>query len=182
MSNCSPSRMTGGRIKRARAFRNIAATLLGVGLIASSAIAVPRPLFIWNASASAPVGFYRVIPSAPKRGGLVLVQPPRWIAYFAARRGYLPRGVLLVKGVAALPGDHVCGNRDIIFVNGNIAAKRKRADREGRPLPRWNHCRKLVDGEVFLLNSNNESSFDSRYLGPLDLSDIVGRLVPIWAG
>jgi type IV secretory pathway protease TraF len=38
----------------------------------------------------------------------------------------------------------------------------------------WNGCRQLVERELFLLNPSNRASFDSRYLGPLDASFVLG--------
>lgn len=44
-------------------------------------------------------------------------------------------------------------------------------DQRGRPLPRWSGCRELSPDEVFLLGTSS-SSFDSRYFGPVRMSDI----------
>ncbi|TIS13749.1 MAG: S26 family signal peptidase, partial [Mesorhizobium sp.] len=51
---------------------------------------------------------------------------------------------------------------------------------EGRPLPWWNGCRALGDNEVFLLGSDKNRSFDSRYFGPVPTQNVIGRLVPLW--
>ena len=62
------------------------------------------PWLIWNASASVPIGLYAIHTVGAQRiGGLVVVKPPEPLASFLADRGYLPRGVPLVKHVAALP-------------------------------------------------------------------------------
>lgn len=140
-----------------------------------------RALFVWNASASAPVGLYRVIHQRDvARGDLVLAIPNHSVAIFAARRGYLPMGVPLVKRVAAVAGDTVCARGNTILIDGIRAAVRLAADREGRPLPRWSGCRMLGRGDVFLLMANVRDSFDGRYFGLTNASDIVGHLVLLW--
>src|SRR6185437_3636612 len=123
--------------------------------------------FIWNASASAPIGLYRVTHSrALSRGRLVLASPARSLAAFADARGYLPAGVPLVKRIAAVAGDLVCARGNAVFIDGRFAAARLAADGRGRALPAWSGCRKLQFGEVFLLMADVRTSFDGRYFGP----------------
>tara|TARA_B100001939_G_scaffold344955_1_gene360547 strand:- start:682 stop:1185 length:504 start_codon:yes stop_codon:yes gene_type:complete len=161
------------------AFLPVAATLAGIALVGFSAIAHPRPQLVWNASASAPIGLYRVISGAPERGDFVLVRLPKSIEKLAAIRGYLPGGVPLIKRIAAVAGDDVCAFGGAIMVNGEIVARQRKVDRAGRSLPRWNECRELVQGEFFLL-TNAPDSFDSRYFGPVTSTRVIGRLAPLW--
>jgi conjugative transfer signal peptidase TraF len=114
------------------------------------------------------------------RGDLVLVDPPPSIAKFAAQRGYLPVGVPLVKRIAAMAGNTVCAQRNRIFIDGQSVAVRLSTDGEGRPLPSWQGCRTLDQGEVFLLMEGVRTSFDGRYFGPTNISNIVGRLDALW--
>ncbi|HML92969.1 conjugative transfer signal peptidase TraF [Methyloceanibacter sp.] len=154
--------------------------VIGLGLICSAPFVSPTPMLVWNASASAPIGLYRVVSGAPKRGDLVLVQTPKSVAKLAAERGYLPLNVPLVKHVAALSGNEVCAFHEAIFVEGKVAAKRSKADKAGRPLLWWNDCRELRVGEFFLLTDDRSDSFDSRYFGPVSGANLIGRLVPLW--
>lgn len=156
----------------------LAAVLSGVALIGMSAID-HAPLLVWNASASAPIGLYRVTHDAPKRGDMVLVQPTKSIAKLAAKRRYLPIGVPLIKRIAAMSGDDVCAFNSVIIINGDVVAYQLKVDRKGRPMPRWNECRALEADEIFLLLKPADS-FDSRYFGPIPRSQITGRLVPLW--
>ena len=65
----------------------------------------PAPKLIWNASASVPIGLYAVHPiGVLQLGEVVLVRPPEDISSFLHRRGYLARGVPILKQVLALPG------------------------------------------------------------------------------
>ncbi|SMF81657.1 conjugative transfer signal peptidase TraF [Tistlia consotensis] len=161
------------------AFLPLAATLAGIVLAGFSAIAHPQPHLVWNASASAPIGLYRVVSGAPERGDFVLVRLPKAIEKLAAIRGYLPAGVPLIKRIAAVAGDDVCAVNRAIIVNGEIVARQRKADRAGRSLPRWNECRALVQGEFFLLGDAPDS-FDSRYFGPMTGARVIGRLAPLW--
>ena len=86
----------------------IAASLFATGYIAVAAVD-PLPRLVWNASASAPIGLYRVQPDRDLPvGALVAVTPPAPLSRWLAMRRYLPEGVPLLKHVAAKPGARVC--------------------------------------------------------------------------
>ncbi|MDF1628013.1 MAG: conjugative transfer signal peptidase TraF [Parvibaculaceae bacterium] len=157
----------------------LATALAGASLIGFSAFAKPKPWLVWNASSSAPIGLYRVLPGVPRRGDLALVYPPEGAAKLAAKRGYLPAGVPLIKRVVAMAGDRVCTLRGTIFVNGGAVAHQRKADRAGRALPHWRGCRELTKDEFFLLMKDVPDSFDSRYFGPVTSGHLIGRLVPL---
>ena len=166
---------------RARPRLVLALGLLGLGLAGLPLVIRPAPWLVYNASASAPVGFYLVRPIHEiARGDLLLVRTPDSVRDLAAERGYLPSSVPLVKRVAALPGDWVCVFGHTVYIDGAASAHQLAADRQGRPLPAWNGCRLLNAGEIFLLMANESSSFDSRYFGPVPGSAVIGRLVPLW--
>src|SRR3546814_7756186 len=105
------------------AFLPLAATLAGIALVGFSAIARPQPHLVWNASASAPIGLYRVISGSPERGDFFLVRIPTSIEKLVAIRGYLPSGVPLIKRVAAAAGDDVCAFNRASLVTCEIVAR-----------------------------------------------------------
>ena len=168
--------------------RNYLATPTIVALTGALAIGAlgiaPSPrhaLVVWNASASAPIGLYRVTHGRElSRGKLLLVPPAPTLTPFAARRGYLPRGVPLVKRIAALADDSVCTRGKAITINGRFAVSRRAADGAGRPLPHLSGCIRLRQGQVFLLMTDVRASFDGRYFGPTNVSQIAGTLEPLW--
>lgn len=178
--------------RRSRNYRlRIVLTPRGMGAVAvgfalCSYLAMPsgspeRAQIIWNASASAPIGLYRVVRQRTyAHGNLVLVRPSPSVATLAAQRGYLPAGIPLVKRIAAMAGDTVCAQRDNILIDGVTASTRLPVDRDGRPLPAWSGCRALHRDEVFLLMEDVRVSFDGRYFGPTKISQIIGRLEPLW--
>lgn len=180
MSRRPSIHLIGSRLRRVRARKAIAIAAIGLSLTGFTALPKPSPLLVWNASASAPVGLYRVGSGTPARGDLVLARPPGFVAYLADQRGYLPRNIPLVKRLAALPDEHVCAFSNAIIIGGEIVARRLKIDTQGRPLPWWNGCRALAHNEVFLLGNEKNHSFDSRYFGPVPAENIIGRLVPLW--
>ena len=76
------------------------------------------PKLVLNASPSVPPGLYRVDPGPVRRGDLVLTRLPPGVAELAYRRGYLPKGVYLIKFVLGVRGDQVCRLGDRIFGPG----------------------------------------------------------------
>ncbi|MBB4267879.1 conjugative transfer signal peptidase TraF [Roseospira visakhapatnamensis] len=153
---------------------------LGVAILSLTPTERAVPWLVWNASASVPVGLYRVTDAPAERGALVLVRPPDDVVALAAERGYLPAGVPLIKRITAAPGDHVCAVGSAVVLHTQTVVPRRETDAAGRPLPRWSGCRRLADGEVFLLMADAPDSFDSRYFGPVPSASVMGRLVPLW--
>lgn len=165
---------------RRRWLRATAATAaLFAALFGAVAARAPQPRLIWNASASMPVGLYRIdVGRAAATGDLVLIEPPDAVAALLAARGYLPRGVPLLKRVAATDGALVCRTGSFVTIDGFGAARARARDRLGRPLPRWLGCRRLQRGEVFLLGAAPDS-FDSRYFGALPARAVIGTAHPL---
>jgi conjugative transfer signal peptidase TraF len=156
-------------------------TCLAVLLVVVPAVCPSVPRLMWNASASAPIGLYRILPASTLHvGELVVVRPPGAIVDYLAERGYLARGVPLLKHILALPGQNVCRSNRTISVDGKAVGQALDADRAGRELPTWQGCRTLTKDEVFFMNGQSEYSFDGRYFGPLPASTIVGHADPIW--
>jgi conjugative transfer signal peptidase TraF len=174
-------RRTAARRRQKRRSLRIA-TVIGcaLGLLASSLLWKLPVLAVWNASASAPPGLYRVEPQATiRRGDMVVAWMPGAARALAARRLYLPARDLLVKRVAALAGDEVCAAGSVISINGRPAAQRRRSDDAGQILPWWNGCRRLGERNYFLL-ANSPRSFDGRYFGISKEADIIGKAVLLW--
>lgn len=174
-------RIIAGRRRRRR--RLGLAVLVGCTTVplAASALWKAPVLLVWNASASAPIGLYRVYAGAPiRRGDMVVAWTPQPARALAASRRYVPANVPLVKRVAALPRDRVCAGGSDISINGKHTAARRRLDLAGRAMPRWTGCRRLSGGEYLLL-MDSPMSFDGRYFGVTQRKDLVGRAVLLWA-
>ncbi len=134
---------------------------------------------MWNPSASAPVGLYRVTAVPPRPGELALVRPGPVLGTWLAGRGYLAPRTPLLKHVAAGPGQTVCRRGALIRIDGRVAGRARTRDRRGRPLPAWTGCRRLGASEVFLLNPAADS-LDGRYFGPTPGAQLIGRARPVF--
>jgi conjugative transfer signal peptidase TraF len=157
----------------------IAASLFGASFSAVAALD-PIPRLVWNASASAPIGLYRIEPLADlPHGTLVAVTPPAPLARWLAQRGYLGERVPLLKHVAARPGQRVCRIGSVVSVDARPVVVARERDRLGRTLPVWQGCRTLRSGELLMLNPDHADSMDGRYFGPLPASAVLGRAIPI---
>ncbi|ALC10683.1 S26 family signal peptidase [Sphingopyxis sp. 113P3] len=161
--------------------RILAVALLAVtGIAATSATDMPLRL-VWNATASAPVGIYTIEPAdqieVPE---LVAIMPPEPLAGFMVGRGYVGRGVPLLKRVIGLPGQRVCRTGHTITVDGVEMGDALDRDRIGRALPVWQGCRVIADGQLFLMNIDVPDSLDGRYFGPVPASAAIGRALPLW--
>lgn len=152
-----------------------------IGAIAASAFVDFPTRIIWNASPSAPIGFYQVKPldrlDVP---ALVAVHPPERIERFVIERGYLPPDIPLLKRVVGLPGQTVCRLDRTITVDGVAMGEALLHDSIGRPMPVWQGCRRIAADEVFLMNWTVENSLDGRYFGPIPATSIIGSAVPLW--
>ena len=122
----------------------------------------------------------RPLPPSLHVGGIVLVPLPAEAAALAARRGYLPTRIPLLKRVGAVAPQEVCIAKGRVRIDGVPSAAVLPADRLGRPLPSWPQCRRLRPDELFLLSVTNPASFDSRYFGPVSASAVIGVARPIW--
>jgi conjugative transfer signal peptidase TraF len=161
----------------------------GLAALAWAAFVPPLPRLIYNPSDSVVVGWYRVqtlehraasLPRSLSVGSIVLTRLPADAAALAARRGYLPAHIPLLKRVGAVAPQHICIVAGQVRIDGVPVAAVLPADRLGRPLPSWPQCRPLMAGELFLLSATNPASFDSRYFGPISAAAVIGIAHPVW--
>ena len=162
--------------------RRVLSALAAAVVIGCMALAVeaPRPLLVWNATASAPVGLYHRQFGKIAHGDWVLVRPPPGAAKLAADRNYFPQKIALIKRVVAQGGDRVCRSGETVSVNGRKVATAMVRDSRARDLPAWSGCLALSPGEIFVLNPPH-TSFDSRYFGPVPRDHVIERIAPLWA-
>ena len=139
---------------------------------------------VYNPTPSVARGWYWIdrgvnVASLPV-GSIVLVQLPLAVAAFADGRGYLPRGIPILKRIGAAAPQSVCLRGDAVLVDDVQVARTMARDGALRPLSNWPACRRLRDGELFLLSLPHPSSFDSRYFGPITSSQVIGRARALW--
>jgi conjugative transfer signal peptidase TraF len=168
---------------RAACDRRVTLTMILVSIlvVALSSILRPQYRLVYNPSESAPRGWYGIgLPRELSIDTFALVRLPNATQRLADERRYLPRSVPLLKRVAAVSGQRVCERDGVVEIDGSVVARAKTADALGRRLDAWIGCRALASGELFLLSRSTDSSFDSRYFGPIDHAHVIGRAVPVW--
>ena len=70
----------------------LAVSMLAVGTLVATAVADQPTRLIWNATASAPIGFYTVAPADTLEiPELVAIAPPEPLEQFMVERGYIGR-------------------------------------------------------------------------------------------
>ncbi len=141
----------------------------------------PTPLrLVWNVSASVPTGLYSLsVPNSLAVGDLVAVMPEKALADFMVERGYIGRGVPLLKRVMALPVQQVCRTDNAITVDAVRLGDALDRDRIGRVLPIWQGCRRIANGDIFLMNPDVRDSLDSRYFGSIPARTVIGIAMPL---
>jgi conjugative transfer signal peptidase TraF len=145
-------------------------------------LAIPNHVqLVYNPSDSVPRGWYSIVPAESLQvGNIVLARLPAPAAALAAQRGYLPAGIPLLKRIGAVAPQRVCVDGASVRIDDLTVAVVMHVDGRGRSLPAWQQCRRLAHGELFLLSNTNPASFDSRYVGPIRASDVIGGARPIW--
>jgi conjugative transfer signal peptidase TraF len=151
----------------------LALATFGIAFLAVKPLINPLPLVIWNTSDSVPVGLYLISKRQPSIGEIAIIKPAEWVQVYASSRGYLPKDVWLLKPIYAVHPTIVCRFGRYVFVNGKHVAKAKFMDKIGRVLPVWKGCKVLKPNQHFVLGHHSDS-FDSRYFGPVDKSQVVG--------
>lgn len=151
-----------------------------IATLATLTVPVSR-IAVWNITASVPTGLYII------RGKQsihvderVAIQPPHKLSKLLAERGYLPVGIPLLKRAAAVSGQRVCRFAHGVTIDGKFVGVARSFDRRSRPLPSWFGCRRLAEGELFVMNPDAPDSFDGRYFGVLSMTAVIGRATPIW--
>ena len=149
--------------------------------VATTALFTVPVKLVWNASASVPVGFYRISNNtAPQIGDLVLIRPSEQVARFMAERQYVGPHTPLLKHVVAVPGQQVCRIGMRIIIDGSYRGSALSHDRSGRLLPLWEGCHTLQSGQLFLMNPAIPNSLDGRYFGPTAATAVIGRAIPLF--
>lgn len=148
--------------------------------------------YVINTTPSLPRGLWQTTPihGPVQRGEIVLLCPLKTEAFILAyRRGYLGGGDCpsgferMQKPIVALPGDKVQVSVQGISVNGQWLKNSVSlaTDMRNRPLPVVPPgAYTVAPNTVWVVSTFNRLSYDSRYFGPVPLSDIKGSARPIF--
>lgn len=166
------------------------ALTVGIALFAISALSATAVSFgiRVNTSYSLPLGLYAA--TNDEMAELIEFCPAEPFASESASRSYRTPGfacsdgaVPLLKPIVARPGDLVIVSPEGISVNGYLLPKSYPVshDANGRPLKAWpNGLYGVEPGTVWVASTYNAGSYDSRYMGPIQTSQIRRRLRPLW--
>lgn len=153
-----------------------------MGLLANQAF---LPVGItWNRSASLPLGLY----GHTKTNGEVSYEDIVCVRYkapgWAVERRYFYEGALLCKYVLGLPGDRIVrqeGSVQICRATECVdAGLIQTHDSAGRPVPAAELPEVIPEGQAYLGVPYVKMSFDSRYLGLVDIDEIERTLIPLF--
>jgi len=142
-----------------------------------------------NTTRSIPIGVYREIHAPVERGGYVMFCPPLHNLFDVAKaRGYIGAGVCpgrygyMMKRVLAIGGDIVSVDDNGVWVNGRLLPNSRpvQTDSAGRELPYLRINRHVLGSDELLLMSDvSETSFDARYFGPVQRSQVKSVIRPL---
>ncbi|MGZ8181080.1 MAG: conjugative transfer signal peptidase TraF [Methylobacter sp.] len=172
-------------LKRVADFSAIA----GVIFLLLSAAAYAVGLRV-NTTKSIPVGIYMTSSSPVEKDAYVMFCPPQVRIFEDAKeRGYIGAGFCpgrygyMMKRILAAKKDTISVNKDGVRVNDVLLAHSTplAADSAGRPLPKFKaDSYTLDDSELLLMSDISGTSFDGRYFGPINRSQIETVIRPLF--
>ena len=137
----------------------------------------PRPVWLYNPSASAPVGWYKIDKRDEfKTGDQVAAYAPDWARKLASERDYLPYKYPLIKTIWAESGVTVCYEKGALRVPNRPVLQILEQDGLGRELPVIEGCFTLTEDRYLLISPDVQTAFDGRYFGPVPKRNILGRV------
>lgn len=160
----------------------------GIGLFVLSILFRIGGIYI-NTTSSLPVGLYRVVDEPVTKGAYVAFCPPQSDVFdWAAARGYIHPGNCpggygqLLKRVHAVAGDTVSIDQSGITVNGELLPNSApiHTDARGAALPQYRFNAVLGESEFLLLSDLNPYSFDARYFGVINRTQMAHVVRPIF--
>lgn len=171
---------------RSRRAWTVALAIAGVASVGLTAHAFDVHV---NWTESMPVGVYQRVDAQLERGSWVVFCLDGEPAEVAFARGYVIRGTCpsgvqsIFKRIAAIPGDRVEVGARGVAINGAPVQRSalRQVDFRGRPLTPFSRGESVLpEGRYFVLGTNLEHSWDSRYFGPIEVSQITGSAAPVW--
>lgn len=154
--------------------------LLFIGIVSVNS---GKKYIVYNYTNSIPKGFYYLYNdvdiSSIKKGDLIVFGIPLDVKGIVIERNWLNENDTLTKPVTAIYGDFVCTDDGMVRVN-NISYKNiEKYDSNGRNMPKYEYCDLVKEGDIFVFIKNSKS-FDSRYYGPINISEVIAKAKPLW--
>ncbi len=170
-------------------YRKYPLVILAITFITLFLFSFAKDKIIINTSPSIPVGVYAIKPinTTLKQNDLVAICLSKKEQDFGLSRGYIHAGtrcngsVPLLKSIIAIPGDNVILTIDSIIVNNTIYPyPTQKFDSEQRPLPSWPRGNYQNTQGFWIIGTNDQRSWDSRYFGPVSKNQIIFLIKPLW--
>ena len=143
-----------------------------------------------NSTRSIPIGLYWITDSPVTKNAYVIFCPPVSPVFDEARdRGYISAGYcpggygFMMKRVLATGNDHIEMTDQGMHINGKLllASRPLNVDKGGRAMPRYPESSyTLRNTESLLMSDVSGTSFDSRYFGPVQTSQILSVIRPVF--
>ncbi|WP_027156704.1 conjugative transfer signal peptidase TraF [Methylobacter luteus] len=142
-----------------------------------------------NTTKSIPIGLYWISNEPVAKGAYVMFCPPQNGVFVKAKeRGYIGAGFCpggfgyMIKRILAAKNDIVAINDEGVRVNGELLplSVPRKVDTVGQALPQFHvdHYR-LGEAELLLMSDVSDTSFDGRYFGPVNRSQIKAVIRPV---
>lgn len=134
----------------------------------------------WQESISMPEGWYATLPvKTIHRGEVLVFKPPGTAMKIMLKHHWILPNSEMMKIAAAVPGDKVCLKQGEVWINQKAYAPVFEDYKPGHPLPHLSLCRRLNHNEYMMMSTHIPNSFDSRYFGPIDRSQILARAIKL---
>ncbi|MEP6604606.1 MAG: conjugative transfer signal peptidase TraF [Nitrosospira sp.] len=143
----------------------------------------------FNSTRSIPVGLYWLTDEAVTKDAYVIFCPPVSKLFDEARkRGYISAGFcpgdygFMMKRVLASANDRIEITGEGVRINGVPVPESGslKADAAGRSMPLYpSGTYILAKSELLLMSDRSGTSFDGRYFGPVESSQIKGVIRPV---
>ncbi len=161
------------------------AVIVGIGVIVLCLVGLwvieYYEYIIINWSASIPRGIYtRMYDNEITYGDYVTFEFPKEQFFEPNQAPWYPEGGEFIKPVVGLPGDTIIRYRNGYQVAHTVLQPRYMQDRHGAKLPSLLEPYAEVPPEALLVGSVHAGSFDSRYFGPVVVSQITGVYQLLW--
>ncbi len=121
--------------------------------------------------------FLRPYPGSTKVGDYLVF---RHRELSQVRQGLRQGGQQMVKKVGCVPGEQLVRDAEGNFTcEGRELGNALAADSTGLPLPQFTFAGEVPPGKLFMIGSHPRS-YDSRYFGFIDASEILHQALPLW--
>jgi conjugative transfer signal peptidase TraF len=162
--------------------------IIGIFILAVSAAAYAAGARI-NTTKSIPIGLYWISNEPVVKGAYVMFCPPQSSVFVESKeRGYIGAGFCpggfgyMMKRILAAKNDIVAINDEGVRVNGELLplSVPRKVDTAGRALTQFHVDRyTLGEAELLLMSDVSDISFDGRYFGPVNRSQIKAVIRPV---